>query len=200
MKASPNQRSLSTIAVAGIFTVAILALGYFAFGFWTMLIFASGFFVGLVFWLFIKSNTPYREIKNLFWATMLLFLLHRIEEKQFGFFAFLSQVTGVPTPEITSWSVIGLVLLSVGGWLSIPYFFKRGNEIGYYLAWTFFCAMGITELAHWVVFPFLTNQPFAYIPGMATVVILAPVSWIGLWRLWRKRVYPHSKLHFKKHL
>ena len=100
-----------------------------------------------------------------------------------GFFAFLSEVTKVRTPEILSWEVVGLVVISVGSWLSIPFLLRKGYDFGYYFAWTFFAAMGVTELAHWIVFPFLLETPFQYIPGMISVVPLAPVAWVAMRRL-----------------
>jgi hypothetical protein len=54
--------------------------------------------------------------------------------------------------------------------------------MGYYLAWTFFASLGITELAHFVL-PLFSEQPYGYFPGMATVVLLAPSAWWGMVRL-----------------
>ncbi|HRK07525.1 MAG TPA: hypothetical protein PLZ57_07125 [Pseudobdellovibrionaceae bacterium] len=154
-----------------------------AFGFWTMMIFTSGFLGGLVLWWFFPSSVDFARLRAPYWIALALFLVHRVEEKMMGFFSFLSGVTGVSTPEITSWPVITLVLISVGAWLSIPILVKRRKSFGYYLAWTFFASMGITELAHWLVFPFFVDHPATYIPGMASVVPLAPVAWWGMSRL-----------------
>ena len=94
----------------------------------------------------------------------------------------LSMITGNPVPEISSPALILLVLASVGGWLLVPFLVKRGYSFGYYLAWTFFSAMGITELAHFV-FPLLLDKPYGYFPGMVSVLILAPTAWLGMRRL-----------------
>jgi len=48
--------------------------------------------------------------------------------------------------------------------------------------------MGITELAHFV-FPSFTNKAYGYFPGMASVVLLAPVAWWGMYRLSRRSTY-----------
>lgn len=170
---------------AFLFTIAILVLGYIAFGFWTALIFTFGFLGGFLIWLFTTHQVPFEQFKVAYWVTLVLFLLHRVEEKVMGFFAKLSAITGVTTPEITSAPVILLVLASVGAWLAIPILVKRNYAFGYYLAWTFFASMGITELAHFV-FPLFTSEPYGYFPGMATVAILAPVAWWGIYRLLRK--------------
>ncbi|WP_137761645.1 hypothetical protein [Pontibacter sp. SGAir0037] len=73
--------------------------------------------------------------------------------------------------------------------MSIPFLHGRGYAFGYYLAWTFFAAMGITELAHFI-FPFFTNGGDSYFPGMASVFVLAPFAWWGMYRFTRKST-PH---------
>lgn len=180
----------STIAVkvcAFLFTVAILVLGYIAFGFWTAFIFTFGFLGGFLIWIFTSNQLPFAQFKIAYWLTLVFFLFHRIEEKVMGFFAKLAIITGITTPDITSVPVILLVLASVGAWLSVPILVKRNYAFGYYLAWTFFASMGITELAHFV-FPLFTSEPYGYFPGMATVLILAPVAWWGMYKLLQKPV------------
>lgn len=166
-------------------TITILVIGYMAFGFITSMIFASGFVTGYFIWLFVHSRPAFDIIRWPYWITLLLFILHRVEEKVMGFFDKLSEITGVETPAITSVPVVLLVLFSVGAWLAIPALIKRGNKIGYYLAWTFFSAMGITELAHFI-FPLFAHEPYGYFPGMASVILLAPCAWLGIYRLSRK--------------
>lgn len=168
---------------AFIFSALILVLGYISFGFWTMMIFTSGFIGGYLLWLLIPTQISYSNIKVPFWITFILFAVHRVEEKISGFFSTLSEITKVPTPEIASWNVVLLVILSAGGWLLIPWLVKRKHEFGYYLLWTFFAAMGITELAHILVFPFLVERPYGYFPGMISVFFLAPTAWWGTYRL-----------------
>ncbi|SCY25322.1 HXXEE domain-containing protein [Flavobacterium caeni] len=177
MKKKPN-----IIVAAFVFTVAILLLGYFSFGIWTSLIFSSGFLGGFLLWLFLPSVSTFEGIRWPYWIAFFLFLLHRVEEKVMDFFDRLAEITGTRKPEILSFSVIALVILSVGAWLLIPLLMKRGYAFGSYLAWTFFAAMGITELAHFV-FPFFTDEVYGYFPGMVSVVLLAPVAWWGMYRL-----------------
>lgn len=173
----------TTIVAAFVFSAVILALGYASFGVWTMVIFSSGFGLGYLLWLLCPKRPPFRTIKWPFLLAVSLFVVHRIEEYQSNFFIELARITGTPTPQIASWQVILLVLLSVGGWIAMPFLVIRRIAFGYYLAWTAFAAFGITELAHFAIFPFLTGQPYGYFPGMASVVLLAPVAWWGMWRL-----------------
>jgi hypothetical protein len=172
----------TTISIAFLFTLLILTLGYIAFGGITMLIFTSGFLGGFILWLIFPNAISFSNIKTLFWLTFFLFLVHRIEEKVTGFFPALSQITGVPVPKVTSPSVILLVLTSVGAWLCVPYLMNRKSAFGKYLLWTFFAAMGITELAHFI-FPFFTETAYNYFSGMASVFVLAPVAWVGIYRV-----------------
>lgn len=170
------------VIAAFLFTVAILTVGYLAFGLITDLIFASGFLTGFIIWLFIKNEPSFDRIKIPYWGTLSLFIIHRIEEKVMNFFDKLAEITQVSTPDIASFEVIALVIVSVGAWLAIPYLVKRKYALGYYLSWTFFSAMGITELAHFVL-PFFANEPYGYFPGMASVTLLAPFAWWGMKRL-----------------
>ena len=176
------EKRASTVTVASALTLSLLGLGYAAFGFWTMLIFASGFVGGFVLWLALPTKAPFASIKAPYILSLCLFLAHRVEEKVLGFFKRLAEITGQPTPAVTSLSVILLVVASVGAWLLVPLLVKRGSQIGYYLAWTFFASLGITELAHFVL-PVFSEQPYGYFPGMATVVLLAPSAWWGMVRL-----------------
>lgn len=186
------KRSLSQPAdrlLATAFTLLILALGFSAFGIVTMLIFTSGFAGGLALWMLAPRRPAYDAIRIPYLVALVLFVVHRIEENQSDFFARLAAITGVPTPNVLSVSIILLVVASVGAWLAIPFLVRRGYEFGYYLAWTFFAAMGITELAHLFVFPFFSPTPFAYFPGMASVLALAPLAWWGMYRLWSGGIY-----------
>ncbi|MES3019858.1 MAG: hypothetical protein V4721_18880 [Bacteroidota bacterium] len=173
---------MSVVILAFLFTMAVLALGYISFGIWTTLIFTSGFLGGFILWILFPSEVKFKVIKVPFWLAFFLFLVHRVEEKVTGFFQALSEITMVPVPQITSIPIIFLVLISVGAWLLVPTLINRGYSFGYYLAWTFFAAMGITELAHFIL-PLFQQVPYGYFPGMMSVVLLAPVAWWGMWRL-----------------
>ena len=100
------------------------------------------------------------------------------------FEAVSTRITGAPIPEMSVGVAIGLLVIPVGAWLAIPLLFRRGHEFGRYLAWTLFTSMGVTELAHFLM-PILANEHYGYFPGMASVVILAPLAWWGMWRLFR---------------
>lgn len=138
----------------------------------------------LIIWAVLPSRSvPFSSFRKQYWLTLLIFIfLHRVEEYFLKFQEELSKITGTPIPDVKSPSLILLVLLSVGAWLLIPYLFKRNYEFGYYLAWTFFAAMGITELAHFI-FPLFMPEPYGFFPGMASVILLAPAAWWEMYRL-----------------
>ena len=174
-----------SVAAAVALTAGTLGVGYWALGLATMLIFTAGFGGGLLLWLMWPNGGSWGDIRAPYWIALALFVIHRVEEKRMEFFAFLATVTGVPTPPVTSVPVVLLVVVSAGAWLLVPVLMHRRLPIGRYLAWTFFASMGLTELAHFLVFPWLDPAGAGYVPGMWSVVALAPVAWWGMWRLAR---------------
>lgn len=173
-------RQTSLLAIG--FTFLVPAIGYLCFGIWPALLFLSGYLTGFLLWYFLPTQYGFRRVRTVYISAFLLFILHRVEEKVYGFFAALAAITGEPVPEIVSWPVIALVLLSVGGWVGGAYLFAKGKAFGAYLMWTFFASLGVTELAHFVL-PLFTDKPYGYFPGMASVLLLAPVAWYGMYRL-----------------
>ena len=174
------------IVCALLFSLAIPALGYIYLGSLVASLFLLGYFGGFLLWMLIPGKTPYALLRAPYWLTLLAFLLlHKVEENVTGFFEVLSaKITGVPVPVVTPLLILSLLILPIGAWLAVPFLIKRGYVIGYYLAWTFFVSMGVTELAHFAM-PLLTNEPYGYFPGMASVLVLAPLGWWGMWRLTR---------------
>jgi hypothetical protein len=67
-------------------TLAILTLGFVSFGFWTMVIFSSGFGVGFLLWLAFPNQPSLGEIKWPFFVAFALFIAHRVEEYLSRFF------------------------------------------------------------------------------------------------------------------
>ena len=174
------------VIAALLFTIAVLVLGYILLGLLPMFLFASGFLGGFILWLIISTKPSFATIKMPYFLSLAFFVLHKYEERRMNFFPRLSEITRVPVPEANSFLAY-LLYAFAGTWLLIPFLVKRSNNFGYYLSWTFFTAMGITELAHFFL-PFFTSDPYGYFPGMASVVILAPTAWWGIYRLSRKTV------------
>ena len=175
----------ATIVVAAGFTATAIFLGYIALGFWPAFIFTFGYLGGLIIWLFMPSSVSFRQIRLPYFLTLAFFVLHKIEERECDFFPALSELTGVPVPDPTSLPAILLYAIACV-WLLIPLLMNRRIALGYYLAWTFFASMGITELAHFV-FPLFRDQPYGYFPGMWSVILLAPAAWSSMWKMAQKR-------------
>lgn len=173
-----------TITIALLFTLAVLILGYVMLGLLPMILFAFGFLGGFFLWLIVPANVSFKAIRIPFFLTFAFFMLHKYEERKFDFFSRLSEITGVPVPETNS-PLVYLLYALVSAWLLIPFLIKKNYDFGYYLAWTFFTSMGVIELAHFI-FPFFIEGPYGYFPGMASVVLLAPAAWWGIWKLTRK--------------
>ncbi|KAF1705403.1 hypothetical protein CSC66_00950 [Pseudoxanthomonas kaohsiungensis] len=159
-------------------------LGYVYLGPLYASLFLVGYGGGFALWLLVPAAPLWGSVRLPYWLTLAAFLLlHKVEENQAAFFEAVSnRITGDPAPGMSVGVAIGLLVIPVGAWLAIPLLLRRGYELGRYLAWTFFASMGLTELAHFLM-PVLANEPYGYFPGMASVVILAPLAWWGMWRL-----------------
>ena len=180
------KKSPLTISLALLFTVTTLVLGYVMLGLLPMFLFAFGFLGGFILWLAVPTNTSFSAIKVPYYLTFAFFIVHKLEERYMDFFPRLSEITGVPVPD-TSSPLVYLLYALACAWFLIPFLVNRGYSFGYYLAWTFFTAMGVTELAHFF-FPFIEGDTYGYFPGMASVVFLAPLAWWGLYRLLRNNI------------
>ncbi|MGG7034944.1 MAG: hypothetical protein ACI7YS_07085 [Flavobacterium sp.] len=176
-----SEKKPVVILLAILFTISAITIGYIALGFWPAFIFTFGYLGGLIIWLFMPMKVSFKQIAAGYFVTLALFVVHKFEEREYGFFPALSEITGVPVPEASSLPAILLYIIAAI-WLFIPLFIWKRYAFGYYLAWTFFASMGITELAHFV-FPLFRNQPYGYFPGMWSVIGLAPAAWFGMWCL-----------------
>ena len=175
---SMNSRSALAILLAATFTISVVGLGYFLLGLVAVALFSLGFVVGFVMWIGSRQKTPFSQFSAAFYVTLLLFVIHKLEERYLSFFPELSKITGVPMPDTDSVFVV-LHYLFAAAWFLIPYLTSRDFDFGYFLAWTFFASMGIVELAHFA-FPFFTGRGFGYFPGMASAVLLVPTAWWGM--------------------
>jgi hypothetical protein len=174
------------VSSALLFTIVVLVLGYVLLGIYPTLLFALGFVGGFILWLAIPTAAPFAAIRAPFYATLVFFVLHKIEERYFDFFPALSAITGVPVPD-TSSPFVFLLYAFAGAWLLIPFLIRRQYSFGYYLLWTFFTSMGVIEVAHFI-FPVFREGPYGYFPGMMTVTVLAPTAWWGIATLLSARV------------
>lgn len=180
----PPRKPAPLVALALLFSLVVPLFGYMYLGAFYAVLFLTGYLGGFLLWLFVRTSAPWESVRTPYWLTMLAFLLlHKVEENRTAFFEVVSdRITRSPVPEVTLPLILTLLIVPVGAWLSTPRLIKRSSDFGYYLAWTFFASMGLTELAHFVL-PLLTDEPYGYFPGMASVVVLAPLAWWGLCRL-----------------
>ncbi|SMH26423.1 HXXEE domain-containing protein [Mesorhizobium australicum] len=179
-------RSILSIVAALLFSFVVPLFGYIYLGPLYPALFLIGYLGGFFLWLFVPARAPWVSIRMPYWLTLLAFLfLHKLEENRMAFFEVVSdRITRTPIPDVSVGLVLALLVIPVGTWLAVPVLMSRDQEFGRYLAWTFFASMGITELAHFAL-PLLTDDAYGYFPGMASVVVLAPLAWWGIWRLAR---------------
>lgn len=174
------------------FSLLVPALGHVYLGPLYAFLFLIGYLGGFLLWIFTPQQADWRSVKMPYWLTMAAFLfLHKLEENQMAFFETVSnQITGDPVPPLSVDLVLALLVIPLGAWVLIPTLIKRSQDFGYYLAWTFFASMALTELAHFFM-PLLAGQTYEYFPGMASASIVAPLGWWGMWRL---RTKPSSAI------
>ena len=178
---SLTQKSTLTEIIATVFTFAAIFLGYEALGLVTAFLFTFGYFGGLVIWLLTSSQPSVKSIAIPYFLTLAFFVMHKIEEREMDFFPALSKITHVPIPDSSSWQAIALYGIACF-WLIIPLLIWKKWALGYFLTWTFFASMGITELAHFVL-PLFREEPYGYFPGMWSVIGLTPLAWWGMYKL-----------------
>lgn len=171
------------MALALLFSVAMVLLGYLAIAPLVGVVFAGGFFSGFGLWLARPLQASFETIKAPYVAAIAAYAIHRTDEELSGFVPAMEELTGRSAADVTSPVSIALVMLSVA-WVLSVLLLRRGWAIGHYGAWTLFAGFGIIELAHFV-FPLLTPRPYGYFPGMVTAPLISAVGWWGLWRLWR---------------
>lgn len=179
-RTSEPTKSSTQIAAAFLYAFASVAVGYILLGPFPAALFSIPVFGGFFAWLVMASVPPLSALKLPFVITWALFILHKVEEREFQFFPKLAQITGTPVPDENSPWAWALYLLAAF-WLLSPTLISRQVTYGNYLAWTFFLAMGVIELAHFV-FPLFTGKPYAYFPEMMTA---APLAAAGLWGVLR---------------
>ena len=108
----------------------------------------AGFAGGLL----LPNRGSWADIRIPYFIALALFLAHRVGSRKSRWASSpTAEVTALPSPAVTSESVLLLLLVSVGMWLLIPVLMMRAPAFGCYLAWAFSASLGITELAHFVV-------------------------------------------------
>lgn len=184
------KKPLSHILIALFITLAIPSLMFKLLGRMVGVMHLLGFLGGFIIWLLRPTSTPWAKIKIPYFLVLLLFIFHRIDEEVSGFFLALEKITGIPLPKLTNLTGMALVagiamIMLVITWVLSPILIRWKHPLGYFGSWSFFFAAGVLELAHFIVFPFFTPEPYGYFPGMISVALLAPAAWWAMWRLYK---------------
>lgn len=174
-------KTLNQVLITFTAVWVIPILGYLNIGLIPAIIFLVGFLGGFIMWLIFPMNASWKSVRIPYLLTLFLFVIHRIDEQVSGFFVELTKITGVEYPDTVTVEGVLITVFSLLWFLS-PLLIRKRIAFGYYGAWSLFMAMGVSELAHFI-FPFFTDEPYGYFPGMITVIPLAPVAWWGMYRL-----------------
>lgn len=179
-----KNKNPALVVTALVLALLVPVLGYLFLAPFYAVIFFVGYGGGFVLWWRVPSTATWSAIRLPYWLTLAAFvLLHKVEENRFKFFEEVaSTITHTPVPEVSVGLIAAMLVVPLAMWLAVPLLMRRGHELGRFLAWTFFASMGLTELAHFVM-PFLAGRSFGYFPGMASVLVLAPLAWWGMARL-----------------
>jgi hypothetical protein len=183
-----NAKNPRLVAGALGFSLLVPLLGLVFLGPLYAVLFLVGYLGGFVFWLGTRARATWKSIRTAYSLNLLAFLLlHKVEENRTDFFRVVSEkITHTPPPEVSLGLIIALLVVPLAAWIATPFVIRRHGDLGRYLAWTLFASMGLTELAHFIM-PLLANEPYGYFPGMASVLVLAPLGWWGMWKLGRSR-------------
>ena len=178
-----NRKTPASIALAFVFTAAIVSLGGLAIAPLVAIVFATGFVPGFLLWLFRPVRFTFSDIKAPYFVALAAYVVHRIDEGVSGFVPAMEELTGRAAVDVATPVSIILVLLSLI-WMLSPILVRWGISFGYFGAWSLFAAFGIVEIWHFI-FPLLTPEPYGYFPGMITAPLIAAAGWWGMWRLWK---------------
>lgn len=178
----PAQMQAAYILVATIFCAVMSGLGALAIAPLVALVFGIGFFSGLVLWLVRPMAVSWNRIKMPYFAAILAYIIHRIDEGVSDFVPAMEELTGRQAADVASPTSITLVVLSLG-WMLSPLLIRIGHPLGYFGAWSLFATFALVEPWHFL-FPILSPEPYGYFPGMITAPIIIVAGTWGLWRMW----------------
>lgn len=175
----------ATLVLAAAFACLMSMVGYILIGPVPAVIFAVFLFGGLVLWRFTTYGRPAdpERIVVPYLLTVMLFIVHVLEEYLAGFPAAMTDLTGYNVSERNFLMVAAFIgpLL----WLAGLVLFYLRTELGNYLTAAFFVAMTISELAHFA-FPVARDGSLAYFPGLYTAALPLIPAWVALHRFVRE--------------
>lgn len=170
-----------TLILTLVFACVMVLVGYLLMGPVPAAIFAVFLFGGVGLWRFTTYGRPVAPDRIIvpYLLTVMLFIIHVLEEYLTGFHTAISDLTGHNVSEQNFLIVAGFIgpLL----WLSGLALFYLRTEIGNYLVAAFFVAMILSELAHFA-FPIAAGEPFGYFPGLYTAILPLIPAAVALYR------------------
>lgn len=160
-------------------TLLFAVIGALAFGL-PALLFSAAFVGGLAVWRLLFMGRPIDEVRLLpaYLTTVTLFVIHVGEEFTGHMELVLSRLAGAPVSQSLFLSIAAFA--AAAAWVAGGALLAAGRPMGRFILSTFLFGMIGGELTHFA-FPFLLDQRFHYVAGMATAPFLV-VSAIHLLR------------------
>lgn len=179
------ERASSRATLVGVLLLipALTGLGYVLIGPVPAAIFSVFLVGGMVAWRLTTYGIRPRPgtIVVPYLTTVILFIIHVLEEYLTGFPEAMTDLTGHAVSE-RNFLLVAAFIGPVIWLLSLVLFYMR-KEIGNYLVWAFIVAMTVSELAHFV-FPLAAGRPLTYFPGLYTAALPLIPAWIVAYRLY----------------
>jgi hypothetical protein len=144
---------------------------------------AGSMAAGFVIWLRTTLRRPpaVPAVLPAYLLTLILFLLHVLEEHVFDFAGRISAAAHVRWTETQFVEVI--VLLGPAIWIAGALGVYKRHPLGNFVAWFLFVGMMVGEPAHFLVFPFLEGGRYHYFPGMWTALFPMVPAAYGIRRM-----------------
>jgi hypothetical protein len=172
-----------SVAIVALFIPTYGTLLYRQAGLIVVGIVVGSMVAGFVVWLRTTLTRPpaASAILPAYLVTLVLFLLHVLEEYAFDFAGRIAAAAHVRWTEAQFVEVI--VLLGPAIWIAGAVGIHKRHPLGNFIAWFFFVAMMLGEPAHLLVFPFMEGGRYHYFPGMWSALLpMAPAAY-GIWRM-----------------
>jgi hypothetical protein len=178
-----NRETRLSVALVAAFIPTYAATLYVQAGFLVVGIVAGSMVAGFVIWLRTTLRRPpaVPAILPAYLLTLILFLLHVLEEHVFNFAGRISAAAHVRWTETQFVEVI--VLLGPAIWIAGALGVYKRHPLGNFVAWFLFVGMMVGEPAHFLVFPFMEGGRYHYFPGMWTALFPMVPAAYGIWRM-----------------
>jgi hypothetical protein len=178
-----DRETLVSVVLVAVFIPTYAALLYLQAGIMVVGIVAGSMVAGFAIWVRTTLRRPPATdaILPAYLLTLVLFLLHVLEEYVFDFAGRIAGIAHVRWTEAQFIEVI--VLFGPAIWIAGALGIYKRHPLGNFVAWFFFVGMMLGEPAHLLVFPLMEGGRYHYFPGMWTALAPMVPAAYGIWRM-----------------